>query len=104
MKINNELKLIFEETKNNNPNMSLDEILYAVYNKIKKQYNKSFDVLRNMILEANNIDELEYYTKNVNPNLKEYIEKNIFPEYEKKRRWSQYCTYSRSHQKNFRNK
>lgn len=83
MKINNELKLIFEETKNNNPNMSLDEILYAVYNKIKKQYNKSFDVLRNMILEANNIDELEYYTKNVNPNLKEYIEKNIFPEYEK---------------------
>lgn len=30
MKINNELKLIFEETKNNNPNMSLDEILYAV--------------------------------------------------------------------------
>ena len=79
MKINNELKLIFEETKNNNPNMSLDEILYAVYNKIKKQYNKSFDVLRNMILEANNIDELEYYTKNVNPNLKEYIEKNIFP-------------------------
>ena len=68
MKINNELKLIFEETKNNNPNMSLDEILYAVYNKIKKQYNKSFDVLRNMILEANNIDELEYKTKNVNQN------------------------------------
>lgn len=36
-----------------------------------------------MILEENNIDELEYYTKNVNQSLKEYISKHIFPEYEK---------------------
>lgn len=81
--LNNKLKLTFEEIKNNNPNMSLDEILYATYNKVKDQYNKPFDVLRNMILEANNIDELKYYTKNVNPALKKYIAENIFPEYEK---------------------
>lgn len=28
-------------------------------------------------------EEFKYYTKNVNPELKAYIEKNIFPEYEK---------------------
>ena len=78
-----ELKKIFEELKRDNPNMSLDELLYAVYNKVKDEYNKPFDVLRNTILEANNIDELTYYTKNVNEDLKAYISKNIFPEYAK---------------------
>jgi len=81
--LNNKLKLIFDEIKRNNPNMSLDEVLYAVYEKVKDDYNKPFDVLRNMILSVNNIDELEYYTKNVSQDLKEYIMKNIFPEYEK---------------------
>lgn len=28
-------------------------------------------------------EEFKYYTKNVNPELKAYVEKNIFPEYEK---------------------
>jgi len=77
------LKDVFEEVKKENPNKSLDELLYAVYNKVKDEYNESFDVVRNMILEENNINELEYYTKDVNPELKKYIIENIFPEYEK---------------------
>ena len=83
MKSSNELKLRFDEIKNNNPDMSLDEVLYAVYNKVKDQYNKPFDIMRNMILEANDINELDYYTRNVRKDLKDYISKNIFPNYEK---------------------
>ena len=81
--LNNKLKLTFEEIKRHNPNLSLDEVLYAVYDTLKEDYNKPFDVLRNMILEANEINELEYYTRNVNQDLKDYIEEYIFPEYEK---------------------
>ena len=81
--LNNKLKLAFDETRRHNPNMSLDEVLYAVYDEVKDDYGKPFDVLRNMILEASGIDELEYYTKNVSYDLKEYISKNIFPEYDK---------------------
>lgn len=77
------LKEVFEEIKSKNPNLSLDEVLYKVYEVVKDEYNKPFDVLRNLILEENNINELEYYTKNVNSELKEYISKNIFPEYSK---------------------
>ena len=43
------LKSIFEKLKNKN--MSLDELLYAVYDEVKDEYNKPFDVLRNEILE-----------------------------------------------------
>ena len=81
--LNNKLKLTFDEIKRHNPNMSLDEVLYAVYDTLKYDYNKPFDILRNMILEANGIDELEYYTKNVRQDLKDYIAEYIFPEYEK---------------------
>lgn len=81
--LNNKLKLTFDEIKIHNPNMSLDEVLYAVYDKLKEEYNKPFDELRNMILDANGINELEYYTKNVKQDLKDYIAKNIFPEYNK---------------------
>ncbi len=81
--LNNKSKLTFDEIKRNNPNMSLDEILYMVYDKVKDDYNKPFDVLRNMILKANNIDELEYYTKNVRQDLMDYVKEHIFPEYDK---------------------
>ena len=77
------LKEVFEEVKKNNPDMSLDEKLYKVYDIVKEDYNLSFDVLRNMILEENGINELDYYTKDVRSDLKEYIEENIFPEYDK---------------------
>ena len=77
------IRTIFEEVKKTNPNMSLDEILYEVYDKVKEYYNKPFDVLRNIILDESGIDELEYYTKDVNKKLKDYIYEHIFPEYEK---------------------
>lgn len=57
--LNNKLKLTFDEIKRHNPNMSLDEVLYAVYDTLKDDYNKSFEEFRNMILEANEINELE---------------------------------------------
>lgn len=75
-------KEIFEKIKGENPNMSLDELLYAVYNETKDNSSQTFDVVRNNILEANKIDEYEYYTKNVRQDLKDYVEKNIFPQYE----------------------
>lgn len=81
--LNNKLKLTFDEIKRHNPNMSLDEVLQAVYDTLKDDYNKPFAVFRNMILEANGINELEYYTKNVRQDLKNYIADHIFPEYEK---------------------
>ena len=81
--LNNKLKLTFDEIKRHNPNMSLDEVLYAVYDTLKDDYNKPFDIFRNMILEVNGIDELEYYTKNVRQDLKDYIAEHIFPEYDK---------------------
>lgn len=81
--LNNKLKLNFDEIKRQNPTMSLDEVLYALYDKVKDEYNKPFDVLRNMIIEANGINELEYYTKNVRQDLKDYINEHIFPEYDK---------------------
>ena len=76
------VKQLFLEIKEKKPNISLDELLYAVYDKIKKA-GENFDSYRKVILEANNINEIEYYTKNVDPKLKDYIETNIFPQYSK---------------------
>ena len=73
----------YEEIRYDNPDMSLDEVLFAVYDKLKDINDKPFDVFRNLILKYNQIDEIEYYTKNVNPELKDYIKINIFPEYSK---------------------
>lgn len=79
----NELKEKYLEVKNNNPNYSLDEILFGVYELIDNKDKEPFAILRNEILIANGIDEIEYYTKNVDLNLKNYIKDNIFPEYDK---------------------
>lgn len=80
MKSNDELKNLFNEIKMKNPNISLDELVYKVYK--CSNSDVSFDVLRPVILEANGIDEFEYYTKDVNKELKKYIEEEIFPQYE----------------------
>ncbi len=88
--LNNKMKLMFDEFRRKNPKMSLDELLYSVYNelkndfekKINKPFEKNFDIVRNEILEASSIDEIKYYTKNVRNDLKEYIEENIFTQYE----------------------
>ena len=77
------IKNTFEEIRYDNPEMSLDEALFAVYDRLHDINDKPYDIFRNLILKYNRIDEIEYYTKNVNPELKEYIKINIFPEYSK---------------------
>jgi len=77
------IKNTYEEIRYDNPDMSLDEVLFAVYDKLKDINDKPFDVFRNLILKYNEINEIDYYTKNVNPKLKEYIKISIFPEYSK---------------------
>lgn len=75
-KINN----LFNELRKSNPDMSLDDLLQETYKRLN--INKSFVDIRAIILDANNIDEYEYYTKDVNPKLKKYVEDNVFPRYE----------------------
>lgn len=77
-----DLKTIFERIKGEKPNLSLDELLSAVYEEVKDDYQEDFAIIRKRILDANGIDELEYYTKEVNKDLKEYIKENIFPQYD----------------------
>ena len=74
---------IFEEIKKNNPESSLDEILYKAFNEVKENDTDSFEEFRTLILEANGIDEYIYYTKSVRPEVKRYVEDVIFPQYAK---------------------
>lgn len=74
-------KEIFNEIKTNNPNMSLDEILYEIYERVND--GEDFDILRNTILKELNINELDYYTKSVNKEIIDYVTNNIFKEYSK---------------------
>lgn len=78
----NKLRNLFLQTKKQKPDLSLDDLLYEIYEKTKDK-DSIYDNLKKDILKANNIDEYEYYTKNVNSELKEYIHKFIFPEYNK---------------------
>jgi len=83
-KLNTEqLIKLLRNTKQSNTESSLDEILYRTFNQVKGSEIDSFDDFRALILEANGIDEYEYYTKNVKPEIKRYVEKVIFPQYEK---------------------
>jgi len=77
------LRRLFEEVKAENANMSLDEILYEVYERANLGEKENFDKVRALILNANDINEYEYYTKEVNPELKKYVEEKVFPEYDK---------------------
>lgn len=82
IELENELfRQVFSELKEKNPQMSLDELLYATYNELNNN-EALFEDIRPAILEANGINEYEYYTKLVNPELKQYIEESIFPKYE----------------------
>ena len=79
--LKNRLVTLFNEVKKDNSEMSLDQLLYATYEKLGS--DDTFENIRQLILEANGIDEFEYYTKGVNPDLIIYIEEKVFPEYEK---------------------
>ena len=73
---------------------SLDEIIAKVYDDFKKEYSNSQDkvVLENIanrdifkttLLNVVGISEYDYYTKNVDKKLKDYVESSIYPEYQK---------------------
>ena len=85
MKVLNKDELIslFKKCKEKDQEKSLDEILEIAYENVKEDEGDSFDKFKAEFLKANGIDEYEYYTKNVNPELKHYIEENIFPQYSK---------------------
>lgn len=74
---------LYEEYREKNPNSSLDEILYLAFSEVKENDTDSFDEFRTLILNANGINEYEYYTKNVRSEIKKYVEDRIFPEYKK---------------------
>lgn len=67
---------LFQEIKKENNNLSLDELLYETYKRLNTE--DSFENIRTIILKYNNINEYEYYTKDVKKELKEYIEKMYF--------------------------
>jgi len=77
------LKKIYEENKDEYVNLSLDELIELSFNQVKEEETDSFDKFKEDFLKANNINEYEYYTKNVNPEIKKYVEENIFQEYAK---------------------
>ncbi len=76
-------KTIFETVKEKNPTLSLDELLYQTYLRVRVRETDNFDKYRSSILETNGIDELEYYTSSVDKDLKEYVETYVFPQYSK---------------------
>lgn len=59
--------------------LSLDQKLLQIYKQCKTK--QSFEATKVKILKALNIDELQYYFKNIDKNLMLYIEANIFPQY-----------------------
>lgn len=78
-----ELKELYLKVKKENQDMSLDEVLQEAFKTVKTSDTDSFEDFRTLILKANNINEYDFYTKDVNPELKKYIENKVFPEYEK---------------------
>lgn len=74
---------LYEEYKKRNPDKSLDKALYEIFDVIKENDTDSFDKFKAQFLKANNINEYDYYTKNVRPEIKKYVEENIFPQYAK---------------------
>ncbi|MBP3630003.1 MAG: NUDIX hydrolase [Clostridia bacterium] len=79
--MNYEIKELYTKINRENQDFSLDEVLYAVFEKIKND-SETFDELKPIILQACDIDEFKYYTSNVDPALKKYITENVFPQYE----------------------
>lgn len=75
------LRKLYEENKEKNLDLSLDELLYKIFEQVKENESDSYDKFKSKLLKANNINEYDYYTKNVNPEIKKYVEEKIFPQY-----------------------
>ena len=76
-------KYMYDRYKSENPETSLDVLLIDIFKTVKENNDDSFDKFKKSFLEAIGIDEYDYYTKNVNPKLKKYIETMVFPNYDK---------------------
>lgn len=74
---------LYEEYNKKNPDILLDKALYEIFDQIKENDTDSFDKFKAQFLKANNINEYDYYTQNVRPEIKKYVEENVFPQYAK---------------------
>lgn len=76
-----QVKKTYDEIILENSDLSLDQVLYTMYERLRKSSEEAFDGYRKIFLELLGIDEIEYYTKDVDKNLIEYIKLNIFASY-----------------------
>lgn len=74
------MKEEFIKLQKENPDYSLDQLLYHTYREIKTDL--PFEQVKSEILDELQMDEMEYYLKNVNSKLREYVEENVFPLWE----------------------
>ncbi len=70
----------FLEIKEKNPDSSLDQLLYYTYQSMSTDL--PFEQVKGDILSELQIDEMEYYLKDVDPKLRSYVEENVFPLWE----------------------
>lgn len=70
----------FLEIKEKNPDSSLDQLLYYTYQSMSTDL--PFEQVKDDILSELQIDEMEYYLKDVDPKLRSYVEENVFPLWE----------------------
>jgi uncharacterized protein len=61
--------------------MCLDDLLHKIYQKVNFD-NMAFSDAKNLIITTLNIDEIAYYTRDVNPNIIAHVRNEVFPEYE----------------------
>ena len=71
------MKEKFLKLKEENPDYSLDQLLYHTYQSLGTDL--PFEQIKIDILNDLEIDEMEYYLKGVNTKLREYVEKNVWP-------------------------
>lgn len=70
----------FLEIKEKNLDSSLDQLLYYTYQSMSTDL--PFEQVKGDILSELQIDEMEYYLKDVDPKLRSYVEENVFPLWE----------------------
>lgn len=71
------MKEKFLKLKTENPEYSLDQLLYRTYQQMDTEL--PFEEVKEKILGDVGIDEMEYYLRDVDAKLREYVEKNVWP-------------------------
>lgn len=70
------MKEKFLKLKEEKPEYSLDQLLYHTY--LQMNTELPFEEVKEKILDDVGIDEMEYYLRDVDAKLREYIEKNVW--------------------------